>query len=918
MRRSRFVFLSILLVSATLLAGTKRELTPAPSAMAAVVANHESKIEAGLLMTLRDATLRERLTRVAKSSAGTPDRLFAVEPGNILPIFVETHDTAATKKAIEDAGGTVSTVVGNHLVAHVPLGRVEALAATAEVDRIEPSYFERATLDKSRTEVRADIVQAGTGFSQPFTGRNVIVGVFDSGIDWSHADFKDASGKTRIIDLWDLTQEGKPAPGTGRGYECTPSDINASTCPEKDTNGHGSHVAGIAAGNGLARSKTFVGMAPDADLLIVKGGNGSFSRTNIVDGVSYIFNRATALGKPAVVNLSLGGHSGGHDGTSSYEQSLTGLLGNGHLIVVANGNEGGDRIHVGYDAAGSSYETGVSTYWNVDSGSSSSFVDLWYSGTVSVGMVASVKSGGKLTAVFSTPGIPLGSSFNRTKVTAAGSAVGFVTIETEQTSGGKHAVISIDNNDDSTIDLTQVTWEVYTFGSGHVDGWVVSSGEFDSFNDPSNGFIGGDFNETVGMPATASNMIAVGSYTTKINWVDVDGKSRIYSHPNPVGQISAFSSLGPTRDGRRRPIVSAPGEAIASVLSSAVDITDAATRPYVLNGGNYLIEQGTSMAAPHVTGLVALMLQARPALNVNDAYAILRGKARKDSFTGTAANNTYGDGKVDAVAYVAEAVSSGAGAQPCVGNPTTLCLNASRYRVTLTAKDPSGKQGQGQPTQQSDLFGYFSLPALTNDATNPEVFVKTLGPVNGVPWVFYAGLTNLDYSLTVVDTLGTFNQTYHVAPPPAGSFQSFGNYDVAGATSSNCADVTKGSGFAPVTGCSTSNSTLCLLNRFAVTLQARDNPTRSNNSGPGLTVPVNSLFGFFTVPGLSSDPNDIQVFVKMVDARGFDGHFWVFLGGLTDFDLTLTVVDTQRGVSRIYNKPPGSTCGLNDTQAFTN
>jgi hypothetical protein len=254
---------------------------------------------------------------------------------------------------------------------------------------------------------------------------------------------------------------------------------------------------------------------------------------------------------------------------------------------------------------------------------------------------------------------------------------------------------------------------------------------------------------------------------------------------------------------------------------------------------------------------------------------------------------------------------------PCGTSANELCLNDSRYRVTLTATDPGGRQAQGVPLKQSNLFGYFSLPALTGDSSNPEVFVKTVGPVGGVPWVFYAGLTNLDYVVNVTDTKGSFNQTYHVVPPPSGSFQSFGNFDVGGATSSNCANVTVTSGTAATGSCTQSTSTLCLLNRFAVTLQAKDNPSRSNNSGPGVTVPVNSVFGFFTTPALAPDPSDIQVFVKMVDAVGFNNRFWVFLGGLTDLDFTVTVVDTQKGVSKIYNKPAGSTCGWNDTQAFT-
>lgn len=257
---------------------------------------------------------------------------------------------------------------------------------------------------------------------------------------------------------------------------------------------------------------------------------------------------------------------------------------------------------------------------------------------------------------------------------------------------------------------------------------------------------------------------------------------------------------------------------------------------------------------------------------------------------------------------------------PCGSSSTELCLNSSRYRVTLTASDPSGKTAQGVPFKQSNVFGYFALPGLTGDASNPEVFVKTVGPVNGVPWVFYAGLTNLDYNLRVTDTQGSFNQTYHVPPPASrglSGFQSIGDYDVAGATSTNCSSITVGtSAGTPGGGCANSTSTLCLLNRFRVTLQAKDNPSRSNNTGPGVTVTVNSVFGFFTTPALAPDPSDIQVFVKMVDATGFNGKFWVFLGGLTDLEFTVTVADSNTGVVRTYKKDAGNTCGWNDTGAF--
>jgi hypothetical protein len=247
-----------------------------------------------------------------------------------------------------------------------------------------------------------------------------------------------------------------------------------------------------------------------------------------------------------------------------------------------------------------------------------------------------------------------------------------------------------------------------------------------------------------------------------------------------------------------------------------------------------------------------------------------------------------------------------------------LCINNARYRISLSATAPNGQTGQGVPLYQSNVFGYFSLPNFTGDAGNPEVFVKVVGPVNGVPWVFYAGLTNLDFTVTVTDTqTGQQFNTYRVPPPPGGSTQNIGNFDVAGQNSSQCSTVTRTTAQTTAGGgCTNNSSTLCLLNRFRISLTAKDNPTRSTASGPGTAVPVNSVFGFFTTPTLSGDPNDIQAFVKMVDATSFD-DFWVFLGGLTDFEFTMTVTDTLNGRQKIYLKPAGSTCGLNDVDAFT-
>jgi hypothetical protein len=253
----------------------------------------------------------------------------------------------------------------------------------------------------------------------------------------------------------------------------------------------------------------------------------------------------------------------------------------------------------------------------------------------------------------------------------------------------------------------------------------------------------------------------------------------------------------------------------------------------------------------------------------------------------------------------------------CGSDRDQLCLNDARYKISVLAKDPTGRTATGIARYQTAKFGSFSLPELTGDANNPEIFIKIVGPVNGVPWIFYAGLTNLDYTFTVTDGVsGHVFNTYHVPASAPGSQSSLGDFDVNGAKSARCAPVVVQSTQAEPGSCVSNDSTLCLLNRFAVSLTAADDPARSTRTDTGAALPVNSMFGFFKTPKLAGDPDDIQVFVKMVDARGPFGSFWVFLGGLTDLEYTTTITDTTNGRQKIYTKPAGSTCGWNDVNAF--
>ncbi len=251
---------------------------------------------------------------------------------------------------------------------------------------------------------------------------------------------------------------------------------------------------------------------------------------------------------------------------------------------------------------------------------------------------------------------------------------------------------------------------------------------------------------------------------------------------------------------------------------------------------------------------------------------------------------------------------------PCP--PEMLCSLGGRFHLKLDARDHrTGKPGPGVPTQDNDLFGFFSLPTLTANADNPEVFVKVLDgrKVNGNFWVFYGGLTDLEYTLTVNDTVTDISKTYS---KPGGS--SLGGFDVgAGVTPETCRNQVEGvPGTAPgLAPCAPGADHLCLNgSRFRVEVVGLDQ--RTGATGAGSAIIRDDLFGYFSLPALTGNPDNPEVFVKVLDGRPVNGHFWVFFSGLTDLEYTLTVTDTISGQTRTYWKAPGSACGAFDVSAF--
>lgn len=261
-----------------------------------------------------------------------PKALEQLKKEDLVPVLVDAGDPDQVQKKVEQWNGRSWSVSATTLTVHVPRTRLADLARLAAVRYVEASH---------RLKPHCDFAHASTGLllagqrTVPQTGAGVIVGVIDSGIDSAHRAFWTGS-QSRIIDY--LDQES--------GKHHSQAEISAGAASASaDEIGHGTHVAGIAAGNGGGSAGLkYAGVAPKADLAVVKT---TFQTDQIVDGIRHIFELAAQRKQPCVVNLSLGGHFGGHDGSSIAERTIDQLSGPGRLVVVSAGNEGRDPIHAG-------------------------------------------------------------------------------------------------------------------------------------------------------------------------------------------------------------------------------------------------------------------------------------------------------------------------------------------------------------------------------------------------------------------------------------------------------------------------------------------------------------------------------------------------------------------------------------------
>ncbi len=262
-------------------------------------------------------------------------------------------------EAVREIAVSVTELMNGYAVVVIREERIDELAGFAEIEFIEKPkslYFEA---EAGRQVSCIDTVQ----FSPySLSGRGTLVGIIDSGIDYANPAFRNEDGTTRIVSLWDQTLSGAPPAGYVSGTEYTREELDAALAetdegerfrivPSRDMSGHGTAVAGIAAGNGAGSAgQRYRGAAPEAELIVVKMGiprtEGFPRTTELMTGVDYIIRKALDMRMPVAVNISFGNTYGSHDGTSLVERFLNDISDTWkNVICVGSGNEGTTAGH---------------------------------------------------------------------------------------------------------------------------------------------------------------------------------------------------------------------------------------------------------------------------------------------------------------------------------------------------------------------------------------------------------------------------------------------------------------------------------------------------------------------------------------------------------------------------------------------
>lgn len=488
---------------------------------------------------------------------------------------------SGTIEFLREYGAQITYLISNYAILVVPDSLIRRLSEFREIIYVEmPKSLYLSVSNGRRTSCISQVQTNDFSISGGLYGENVICACIDSGIDIYHNAFRNNDGTTRILELWDQNIDGNPPEGYSLGTVFTREDINEElgrgtvsgirTFPSIDVSGHGTHVAGIMAGNFAEDKNNNIGIATRSPLVIVKLNtsiNNGFPRTTeMMMALNYVYQTAVKYGMPVSVNISFGNSYGSHDGTSLLETFIDDLSNLWKMcICIGTGNEGASAGHYMHRFQNGEEKRAEFTVGNYET---SINIQLWktYEDSFSFQLIppGNVRS------------ISIENIGESTNIRVGNDRVLFYYGEPSPYSPFQEIYIQIISDSRSAYYITSGIWsvniEAIRVVSGQIDMWLPDSAALNS----DTRFITPSPDTTLTIPSTSRSAISVGGYNSlTFSYADFSGR----------GFTRLLESIKP------------------DIVAPAVNISSAAV------GGGVTEKSGTSMACPFVSGSAALLME---------------------------------------------------------------------------------------------------------------------------------------------------------------------------------------------------------------------------------------------------------------------------------------------------------------------